>query len=81
MGQGGAPCLPLATHAYVNPLVAAALGCMAGGEEMTWVRLAGLFIILASIALVRRTHREGGLPPRAPVMEYKDGLSCRESDP
>lgn len=79
------PAAEVGTHAYVNPLVAVALGCVAGGEEMTWVRLAGLFIILASIALVRRTPPEERAGKkralsRTPVREYRDGLSCRESE-
>lgn len=53
------PAAEVGTHAYVNPLVAVILGCAAGGEEMTWARMAGLFIILGSIALVRRTPQGG----------------------
>lgn len=47
------PAAEVGTHAYVNPLVAVMLGGAAGGEEMTRVRVAGLFMIFCSIALVR----------------------------
>lgn len=52
------PAAEVGTHAYVNPVVAVVLGYAAGGEQMTWVRIAGLVIILGSIALVSRTPAE-----------------------
>ena len=79
------PAAEVGTHAYVNPLVAVVLGCAAGGEGMTWARMAGLFIILGSIALVRRTPPEDSagkgraLSPAA-AMAYRKGISCRESE-
>ncbi|MBT8777968.1 EamA family transporter [Akkermansia muciniphila] len=79
------PAAEVGTHAYVNPLVAVVLGCAAGGEGMTWVRMAGLCIILGSIALVRRTPAEApsgeekGLFPDRPV-EYRREVACRGSE-
>ncbi|WP_417001782.1 EamA family transporter [Akkermansia sp.] len=79
------PAAEVGTHAYVNPLVAVVLGCAAGGEGMTWARMAGLFVILGSIALVRRTPPEDSagkgraLSPAA-AMAYRKGISCRESE-
>ena len=48
------PATEVATHAYVNPVVAVALGAGLGGEEVTLVQLAGLAVILASIMLVNK---------------------------
>lgn len=48
------PATEVATHAYVNPVVAVALGAGLGGEEVTLVQLAGLAVILASVMLVNK---------------------------
>lgn len=79
------PAAEVGTHAYVNPLVAVVLGCVIGGEGMTWARLAGLCIILGSIALVRRSPAEalagkGDAFSRSAPMACKDGISCRGSE-
>lgn len=52
------PAAEVATHAYVNPLVAVLLGSVFGGEQITWIQISGLVIILTSIALIRRTKRK-----------------------
>jgi drug/metabolite transporter (DMT)-like permease len=46
------PATEVATHAYVNPFVAVFLGTVLGGERVTWVQMAGLVVILGSVALV-----------------------------
>lgn len=48
------PATEVATHAYVNPVVAVALGAGIGGEEVTAVQLAGLVVILLSVMSVNR---------------------------
>ena len=48
------PATEVATHAYVNPVVAVALGAGIGGEEVTAVQLAGLAVILLSVMSVNR---------------------------
>ena len=48
------PATEVATHAYVNPVVAVALGAGVGGEEVTAVQLAGLAVILLSVMSVNR---------------------------
>ena len=48
------PATEVATHAYVNPVVAVALGAGIGGEEVTVVQLAGLAVILLSVMSVNR---------------------------
>ncbi len=46
------PATEVATHAYVNPVVAVALGAGIGGEYVTAVQLAGLAVILLSVMSV-----------------------------
>ncbi|MDR1784014.1 MAG: EamA family transporter [Dysgonamonadaceae bacterium] len=48
------PAAEVGTHAYVNPFVAVFLGTMLGGEQVTLVQIAGLIVILGSVALVGR---------------------------
>ena len=47
------PATEVATHAYVNPVVAVIIGAL-GGEKITAVQLVGLAIILGSVLLVNR---------------------------
>lgn len=51
------PASEVATHAYVNPVVAVVLGAGLGGERVTAVQLAGLAVILLSLALVNRKRQ------------------------
>lgn len=46
------PATEVATHAYVNPLIAVFLGVVFGHEEVTFVQIAGLMVILLSVLLV-----------------------------
>lgn len=46
------PATEVATHAYVNPFVAVFLGMSLGKENVTWIQLTGLIIILLSVMLV-----------------------------
>lgn len=48
------PATEVATHAYVNPVVAVAIGAGVGGEHVTMVQLCGLAVILLSVMLVSR---------------------------
>lgn len=52
------PATEVATHAYVNPLIAVLIGAGLGGEEVTVLQLLGLFIILISVMLVNRKRKE-----------------------
>ena len=52
------PATEVATHAYVNPVVAVVLGAGFGGEEVTGVQLCGLAMILLSVMLVNRKSTE-----------------------
>lgn len=51
------PASEVATHAYVNPVVAVALGAGIGGEHVTAVQIAGLAVILASVMMVSMRKR------------------------
>lgn len=53
----------VATHVFVNPLVAVALGAWLGGEQLGAVHLASGLFILASVVVVMRGQRraEGGM--------------------
>lgn len=52
------PATEVGTHAYVNPLIAVLLGTILGGEEISWVQISGLGIILSSIALIGKKSRK-----------------------
>ncbi len=47
------PAAEVATHAYVNPVVAVVIGGL-GGEQITCLQLVGLAVILGSVMLVNR---------------------------
>jgi drug/metabolite transporter (DMT)-like permease len=54
-----APLGQVSTYAYVNPVVAIALGAIVLGEEITLRVVAGALLVLASVAIVlRRESRE-----------------------
>lgn len=46
------PATEVATHAYVNPFVAVFLGTVLGREDVTWIQIGGLFVILLSVMLI-----------------------------
>lgn len=48
------PATEVATHAYVNPFVAVFLGMTLGKENVTWIQIAGLLVILLSVMLINR---------------------------
>ena len=52
------PATEVATHAYVNPVVAVVLGAGFGGEHVTPVQIAGLAVILLSVMLVNRKNKQ-----------------------
>jgi drug/metabolite transporter (DMT)-like permease len=51
------PATEVATHAYVNPFIAVIIGTVLGKEEVTWIQIAGLIIILLSVALIGRKQK------------------------
>ena len=53
------PATEVATHAYVNPVVAVIIGVGLGHEDVTLIQISGLAVILLSIMLVnRKQNRE-----------------------
>lgn len=48
------PATQVATHAYVNPLIAVFLGVTFGREQVSPVQIAGLAVILLSVMLINR---------------------------
>jgi drug/metabolite transporter (DMT)-like permease len=50
------PATRVASHAYVNPVVAVALGYFVAGEPITLRTLAGTALVLASVVLILRKH-------------------------
>lgn len=51
------PATEVATHAYVNPVVAVAIGAGIGGEEVTAVQMAGLAVILLGVMSVNKRNK------------------------
>ncbi len=46
------PVTQVSTHVYVNPVVAVLLGVLFAGEQMSWLQVAGLAVILTSVLLI-----------------------------
>ena len=61
-----APLGRVATYAYVNPVVAIALGAIVLHESLTWTIGIGAALVLACVALVVRNETQ---PPPVPVAE------------
>jgi drug/metabolite transporter (DMT)-like permease len=57
------PATRVASHAYVNPVVAVALGYFVGGEIITTGTLVGTALVLASVVLILRQEKSA-------VIEY-----------
>jgi drug/metabolite transporter (DMT)-like permease len=54
------PATRVATHTYVNPVIAVLLGWSIGGEEFTFITLIACAIIVLSIYLVLAPGRRSG---------------------
>jgi len=59
-----APISQVSTYAYVNPIVAVALGALVLGERITTVTLAGGAIIVLAVAVVIRSESQRGRSSR-----------------
>jgi drug/metabolite transporter (DMT)-like permease len=53
-----APIAQVSTYAYVNPVIAIALGAIVLDEAITWRIVAGALLVLASVAIVVRREAE-----------------------
>ena len=54
---GQMPATRVSSHAYVNPVVAVALGYFVAGESITARTLIGTALVLASVVLILRKER------------------------
>ena len=68
-----APIGQVATYAYVNPVIAIALGAIVLGESITWRIVGGALLIIAAVAIVDRRESREEAPVPAPS-------SLRETD-
>ena len=59
------PATRVASHAYVNPVVAVALGYFVAGEHITVRMLAGAAVIVMSVFLILRLRNQGAGPREA----------------
>lgn len=50
------PATEVATHAYVNPFIAVVLGVFLGKENVSWIQIIGLIIILFGVILISRKY-------------------------
>jgi len=72
-----APLGTVATYAYVNPVVAIALGALVLHEHLTWTIGIGAALVLACVAIV---VRQESIPPEAEAMPAGAASSGRRRD-
>ncbi|MCC8146335.1 MAG: EamA family transporter [Bacteroidales bacterium] len=59
------PATEVATHAYVNPFIAVFLGMFLGKEDVTWIQIAGLIVILLSVMLINKfNYNRNAIKPK-----------------
>ncbi len=66
---GRMPATQVASHAYVNPVVAVALGYFLAGEVITLRMLLGTALITASVAVILVQNKTKQPEPRAEMEE------------
>src|SRR5205823_13295378 len=70
----------VATHVFVNPLVAVALGAWLGGEQLRPAHLVSGFLILASVAVItlgqRRPARRDPLRIMRSAPDLERSIGC-----
>ena len=52
------PATEVGTHAYVNPFIAVLLGVFLGNEQVSFVQITGLFIILLGVMMIGRQPKK-----------------------
>jgi drug/metabolite transporter (DMT)-like permease len=74
------PAWRVGTHAYVNPLIAVALGAAFGGEPLTTALIASAVVIAGSVAIIlaERTPRPA-MPPRDRITARRPAPALRET--
>ena len=81
------PAWRVGTHAYVNPLIAVALGAAVGGEPLTVALIASAIVIAGSVAMILAERTPAPAAPATPPAAFTarrpaPGLSeTRQPDP
>jgi drug/metabolite transporter (DMT)-like permease len=76
------PAWRVGTHAYVNPLIAVALGAAVGGEPLTTALIASAVVIAGSVAMIlaeRTPHTAAPPPPPAAFTPRRPVPGLRET--
>ncbi len=68
-----APIAKVSTYAYVNPVVAIALGVIVLGESITLRIVGGALLILVSVAIVLRREAAAPAPSESGQVVRTDG--------
>jgi drug/metabolite transporter (DMT)-like permease len=74
-----APIGQVSTYAYVNPVIAIALGAIVLGESITWRIAGGALLIIAAVAIVVR--RESRQAARVVALREPDDVVGPDRDP
>jgi drug/metabolite transporter (DMT)-like permease len=74
-----APISQVSTYAYVNPVVAIALGALLVGEDVTLLVLAGAAVIVGSVAVTVREERFRPRAPRALAAHVEGATGARST--
>src|SRR5437763_2407027 len=69
-----APIGQVATYAYVNPVIAIALGAIVLGESITWRIVGGALLVLAAVAIVVRRESEAAIDAAPAVVSETDDV-------
>jgi len=69
-----APIGQVSTYAYVNPVIAIALGAIVLGESVTWRIVGGALLVLAAVAIVVRRESEAAVDAAPVVVSEADDV-------
>lgn len=75
-----APIGQVSTYAYVNPVIAIALGAIVLGESITWRIIGGALLILAAVAIVVRRESRQEIAVEGASFSGAGAPSSREPD-
>jgi drug/metabolite transporter (DMT)-like permease len=67
-----APIGQVSTYAYVNPVIAIALGAIVLGESITWRIVGGALLVIAAVAIVVRRESRQEAPVARPALGEPD---------
>jgi drug/metabolite transporter (DMT)-like permease len=75
-----APIAQVSTYAYVNPVIAIALGAIVLGESITWRIVGGALLIIAAVAIVVRRESEAAVEAAPVVVLEPDDVVRADRD-